>query len=395
MHDVISAAPILIGSEIYRHSSFGPRHPLAVPRVSVAIDLVRTMGWLNEACYRAAPVAEREAVLRYHAADYVDALFAAERDQAVSAGVQARYRLGVGDNPVYPEMYRRSMTGAGGLMLAARLTGQHWSRTGETRIVHCLGGGTHHGRPDRAAGFCYLNDIVLALMVWREFGLRRIAYVDIDAHHGDGVQDAFAEDPDVLTLSIHEAMRWPLRRVEAGGDLRGSGLAGDRAGGAARNFPVPAGLNDTEMRLLVDAAVLPLVRVHRPDAIFLQCGADALEEDPLSRLALSNNAHIEVASKLRDLAAERGIPLIVSGGGGYNPYSVGRCWACVWAALNAIESAGPATQAAEAVLRRLHYPRAAGRNPPLHWLTTLRDAPREGPVRDAVRYCADQAMKRP
>ena len=384
---VIPGAPILIGSEIYRHSSFGPRHPLAVPRVSVALDLVRAMGWLDEACYRNAPVAEREAVLRYHAADYVDALFEAERDQAVSAEVQARYRLGVGDNPVYPEMYRRSMTGAGGLMLAARLTG-----SGATAIAHCLGGGTHHGRPDRAAGFCYLNDIVLALMVWRELGLQRIAYVDIDAHHGDGVQDAYADDPDVLTLSIHETMRWPLRRVESGGELRGSGLAGDRAGGAARNFPVPAGLNDTEMRLLVDQAVLPLVRVHQPDAIFLQCGADALEEDPLSRLALSNNAHVETASKLRDLAKALRVPLIVSGGGGYNPYSVGRCWACVWAELNAIESAGPATEAAETVLRGLHYPRAAGRNPPLHWLTTLRDAPREGPVRDAVRDCAAQAL---
>ena len=112
--------PILIGSEIYRHSSFGPRHPLAVPRVSVALDLIRAMGWLDEAHYRTAPIAERGQVLRYHRADYVEALFQAERDQAVSPETQARYRIGVGDNPVYPEMYRRSMTGAGGLMLAAR-----------------------------------------------------------------------------------------------------------------------------------------------------------------------------------------------------------------------------------------------------------------------------------
>ena len=380
--------PILIGSEIYRHSSFGPRHPLAVPRVSVALDLIRAMGWLDEAHYRTAPIAERGQVLRYHRADYVEALFQAERDQAVSPETQARYRIGVGDNPVYPEMYRRSMTGAGGLMLAARLTG-----TGETGVAHCLGGGTHHGRPDRASGFCYLNDVVLALMVWQELGLRRIAYVDIDAHHGDGVQDAFDDDDDVLTLSIHEAMRWPLRRIADGGELRGSGLAGDRAGGAARNFPVPAGLNDTEMRTLCDRAILPLVQAHRPQAIFLQCGADALEEDPLSRLALSNNAHVGIATRLLDLAEGLGIPLIVSGGGGYNPYSVGRCWACVWAALNRIDSHGMATSAAESVLRALHYPRAAGRNPPLHWLTTLRDAPREGPVREAVLDCAAQALE--
>ena len=128
--------------------------------------------------------------------------------------------------------------------------------------------------------------------------------------------------------------------------------------------------------VLVTEAVLPLLCAHRPQAIFLQCGADALEEGPLSRLSLSNNAHAEMASRLRDLAAERNIPLIVSGGGGYNPFSTGRCWACVWAALNGIAVPDRAPPAAEAVLRALHYPRAIGRNPPVHWLTTLRD-PRE------------------
>ena len=380
--------PLYIGSEIYRHSSFGGLHPLNVPRVSVATDLCRAMGWLDDDAYRTSPMAEAHEVLRFHDAAYVEALRSAEREQAVSEAVRARFRLGVGDNPVYPEMYRRPMTGAGGLMLAARLTA-----SGEARVVHCPGGGTHHGRPDRAAGFCFLNDVVLALQVWRELGLQRIVYVDIDAHHGDGVQDAFDDDPLVLTLSIHEAMRWPLRKQAQGADPRGSGLAHDRAGGAARNFPVPAGLNDSEMRVLVEQAVLPLLGAHQPQAIFLQCGADALEEDPLSRLALSNNAHIEVASRLCAIAAARDIPLIVSGGGGYNPFSTGRCWACVWATLNGIEIPDRATPAAEAVLRALRYPRAAGRNPPAHWLTTLRDAPREGCVRDPVRDLAAQALE--
>ncbi len=379
---------LYIGSEIYRHSSFGGLHPLSVPRVSVTTDLCRAMGWLDDSAYRTSPMAEAHEVLRFHDPAYVEALHRAEREQAVDAAVREQFRIGVGDNPVYPEMYRRPMTGAGGLMLAARLTA-----SGEASVVHCPGGGTHHGRSDRAAGFCFLNDVVLALQVWRELGLRRIVYVDIDAHHGDGVQDAFDDDPLVLTLSIHEAMRWPLRKQELGADPRGSGLAHDRAGGAARNFPVPAELNDTEMRLLIERAVLPLLRAHRPQAIFLQCGADALEEDPLSRLALSNNAHMEVASRLREIAVACDIPLIVSGGGGYNPYSTGRCWACVWATLNQIPVPDRATPRAEAVLRALYYPRAAGRNPPLHWLTTLRDAPREGPVRDAVRDLATRALE--
>ncbi len=380
--------PLYIGSEIYRHSSYGGVHPLTIPRVSVCTDLCRAMGWLGEAHYRTAPMASPGDVLRFHAADYIEALRRAEDKQSVDAATRARHGLGSGDNPVYPEMYRRPMTGAGGMMLAARLTA-----SGEARVVHCPGGGTHHGRPDRAAGFCYLNDVALALLVWQERGLRRIAYVDIDAHHGDGVQDAFADDPRVLTLSIHEAMRWPIRRNAAAGDPRGTGLAADRAGGAARNFPVPAALNDSEMRVLMQRAVLPMVRAHQPQAIFLQCGADALDDDPLSRLALSNNAHIEIAGELAKLSGARGIPLIVSGGGGYNPYSVGRCWACVWASLNDIIIPERATPEAESVLRALHYPRAAGRDPPLRWLTSLRDAPREGEVRGEVLRLADAALE--
>jgi acetoin utilization protein AcuC len=192
------------------------------------------------------------------------------------------------------------------------------------------------------------------------------------------VQDAFADDPRVLTISIHEAGRWPR-----------TGAASDRAGGAARNFPVPMGLNDTEMRHLMRQAVLPLIRAHRPRAIFLQAGADALEEDPLSRLALSNNAHHEIVLAVMDLAPR----VVVTGGGGYNPWTVARCWACLWATLNRLDIPDRATPAAEAVLRALTYHRAAGRNPPEHWFTTLRDTPREGIVRPEIEALARQALQ--
>ena len=148
---------------------------------------------------------------------------------------RARFRIGAEGNPVYPEIYRRPMTSAGGVMLACRLTL-------DGGIVHCPGGGTHHGRPARASGFCYLNDPVLGIMTWLEAGLDNIVYLDIDAHHGDGVQDAFHDDDRVLTISVHEAGRWPF-----------TGRADDRAGGAARNLPVPRGFNDTEMRWLLRA----------------------------------------------------------------------------------------------------------------------------------------------
>ena len=247
----------------------------------------------------------------------------------------------------------------------------------EGRVVHCPGGGTHHGRPARASGFCYLNDPVLGLLTWLEAGLDNVVYLDIDAHHGDGVQDAFHGDDRVLTISVHEAGRWPF-----------TGRVEDRAGGAARNLPVPAGFNDSEMRWIMDEAVLPLMAARRPQAIFLQCGADGLEEDPLAKLSLSNNAHFAVASAMQEMAR----CVVVTGGGGYNPYTVGRCWAGVWATLNGREIPARTTPAAEAVLRGLVYNRAAGRNPPSHWFTTIKDGPREGPVRDEVKRVASATL---
>lgn len=357
------ATPLYIGSEIYRNSSYGAKHPLAVPRVCVCTDLCRALGWLTERQYRAAPMASEAELARFHDPAYIAALRRAEAEQAVSDAVRARHRINADANPIYPEVFRRPAVSAGGVLLACRLTAQ-----GGT--VHCPGGGTHHGRPDRASGFCFLNDPVLGLLAWLDQGLTNIVYLDIDAHHGDGVQDAFHGDARVFTISLHEAGRWPF-----------SGAAHDTAGGTARNLPLPRSCNDSEYRLVFEAAVLPLIRARRPQAIMLQAGADALEEDPLAKLSLSNNIHREIVRAVMPLAPR----LVVLGGGGYNPFTVGRCWALIWATLNdhPIPDRLPAT--AEAVLRALHYPRAAGRNPPEHWFTTLRDAPREGPVRDSIR----------
>ncbi|KAA2214978.1 acetoin utilization protein AcuC [Teichococcus oryzae] len=364
--------PLLIGSEIYRRSTYGPKHPLAIPRVSTALDLIRALGWLDLARYRDSPRATPEQLARFHHPDYIAALIAAEAEQAVPDAVRARFHIGAHGNPVYREVFRRPATGAGGTMLAARLT------AAEGGIVHVPGGGTHHGRADRASGFCYLNDAVLGLLTWLDLGLDNILYLDIDAHHGDGVQDAFHDDPRVFTLSVHEANRWPF-----------TGALEDRAGGHARNIPVPQGLNDHEFAYLWRQAVLPVVRHLRPQAIMLQCGADALEEDPLARLSLSNNAYWEAVRSVMFQAPR----LIVLGGGGYNPWSVGRCWAGIWGVLNGLRPPERLPPEAEAVLRGLTFHRAAGRNPPEHWFTTLADAPRPGPVRGEIRHLAAATLE--
>lgn len=364
-------APILIGSEIYRRSSYGPKHPLAIPRVSAMLDLVRALGWVAPGQYRDSPMATPEELARFHDPDYVAALRRAEATQAVSPEERARYRLGADGNPIYREMFRRPATSAGGTMLAARLT-----RDGGT--VHVPAGGTHHGRRDRASGFCFLNDAVLGLLTWLDAGLTNLLYLDIDAHHGDGVQDAFHDDPRVFTLSIHEDGRWPF-----------TGGIEDRAGGHARNIPVPSGFHDSEMLWVLHEAVLPIIRALRPQAIMLQCGADALEEDPLARLSLSNNAHRAVVGAVMGFAPR----LIVLGGGGYNPWSVARCWAGIWGVLNGHAIPERLPPEAEAVLRGLSFSRAAGRNPPESWFTTLADPPRPGVVRAVLRRAAEAAIQ--
>ena len=304
--------PTYIGSEIYRFSSYGRSHPLAIPRVSTCTDLCRALGWLTPAQYRDAPQATTAQLARFHDPAYLAVLQRSEAEQAVSEPDRARYALGAENNPIYPEMFRRPATSAGGVMLAARLTL-------DGGVVHCPGGGTHHGRADRASGFCYLNDCVLGLLTWRDAGLDRIAYLDLDAHHGDGVHDAFADDPRVLTISLHEADRWPR-----------TGAAADRgAAGTARNLPLPRGCNDDEYAFLLNTAVWPVIAAFAPQALMVQAGADALEDDPMAKLGLSNNAILAAIARARQAAPR----LVVTGGGGYNPYATGRCWAAIWGAL--------------------------------------------------------------
>jgi acetoin utilization protein AcuC len=362
--------PLLIGSEIYRTSSYGRRHPLAIPRVSAALDLIRAMGWLEERCYVDSPRATPEQLARFHAPDYIAAIQQAEADQHVPDDRRERYNIGRNGNPVFPEIFRRPATACGGTLRAVELL-----RDGG--IVYNPAGGTHHGRPDRASGFCYFNDPVLGILALLDAGLTRIYYVDVDAHHGDGVQDAFAHDERVFTLSIHESGRWPY-----------TGTIDDRAGGGALNLPVPAGFNDAEMELLFDEVVLPTAVRLRPEAIVLQGGADGLADDPMSGLALSNRALWRAVRSLMGVAPR----LLVLGGGGYNPWAVARCWAGVWAVLNGIDPDTTPTAAATQVLRGLWWNRSQGREPPEHWFTTIADAAREGSVRDEVRGLAATAM---
>ncbi len=356
--------PRFIGSAVYRGSTYGPWHPLRVPRVSTVMDLSRALGWLSDAHYITSPRAKPAALTAFHTPAYIAALIAAEAEQAVSADIRARHHLGTPANPVFAQMFRRPATGAGAVILA----GQMLVNGG---VIFAPGGGTHHGMPDRANGFCYLNDPVLAIMSLRHHGVRRVAYVDIDAHHPDGVEAAFAADPDVLMLSVHEENRWPR-----------TGALTDMGAGQVFNLPVPAGFHDDDMALVRDQLILPAIQAFRPQAIVLQCGADAVLEDPQSRLALSNNAHWAMVGALAPLSPR----FLVLGGGGYNPWSVGRLWTGVWGVLSGQDIPEVLPPAAQSVLTALRWDgRTRIRTPPAHWTQTLRDPDRTGPIGDTLR----------
>lgn len=363
-----TAQPVFIGSEIYRGSSYGAWHPLRVPRVSTVMDLSRALGWLPASHYITSPRAKLSALSVWHDPAYIAALQQAELAGQVSDAIRERHNIGTHANPIFAEVFRRPATSAGGALLAGELL----ARPG---VVYAPAGGTHHGMPDHANGFCYFNDPVLAILSLRRQGLRRIAYVDIDAHHCDGVDHAFRADPDVLLVSTHEENRWPR-----------TGALEDAGAGNVFNLPLPKGLNDSDMALILERLILPVVDQFRPDAIVLQCGADAVAEDPQSRLTLSNNALWSVVAALQALTDR----FLVLGGGGYNPWSVGRAWTGVWATLNGHDIPDRLPPAAEDVLRALvWHGNRRGRTPPEHWFTTLRDAPRHGPVDDRVRARVD------
>jgi acetoin utilization protein AcuC len=360
--------PLFIGSEIYRRSTYGPKHPLAIPRVSTVTDLCRALGWLPEAAYVTARMATDAQLTRFHDPAYVAALRRAEATQAVTPEDRARFRIGADSNPVYREVFSRPATGAGGMLTAAGMTGAGG-------VVHVPGGGTHHGRPDRASGFCYLNDPVLGILAWLDAGLTRVVYLDLDAHHGDGVQDAFLDEPRVRFVSIHEQGRWPH-----------SGAADDAGHGYACNLPVPAGFNDSELGFLMDAVVLPLAGSFRPEVVVVTCGTDALAGDPLSGMALTNLALWDAVERV--IGARE--PAVVLGGGGYNPWTLARCWTGLWGRLSGRPIPVVLPAPAQLILRSLECDLVDDDEVDETWFATLADAPRPGEVRAEVKSLASQ-----
>jgi acetoin utilization protein AcuC len=365
-------AAAFVGHDIYREAAYGSLHPLTIPRVESVIDLCRALDWFVPGEYVASPRASVDELCAFHAPDYLVALQSASASGAVDAYTRQRYGIGTMENPLFAGLFERASTAVGGSIRAAELA------LGG-RVAFNPAGGTHHGRRDRASGFCYLNDPVFAVLRLLREGLASVLYVDLDAHHGDGVQEAFADDARVWTVSLHEAGRWPY-----------TGALDDIGGGRSLNLPVPKAFHDAELRLLVDDVVLPLTDRVAPEAVVITCGADALAGDPLASMALSNVALWDVVARLVAVAPHA----VVLGGGGYNPWTVARYWTGIWGRLSRRAIPRRLPEVASEVLRGLACDLVDDEDIDPSWIATLADEGTNACVRQDVLALRDRASER-
>jgi acetoin utilization protein AcuC len=290
------------------------------------------------------------------------------------------YNIGNAENPYFPGLFTLPATATGASIQGA-----------DAVLAGCIAfnpaGGMHHALPGQARGFCYFNDPALGILRLRQAG-QRVLYLDIDAHHGDGVELAFRGDGEVLTVSIHmdTAYAYPFR----GGAMTDWGPLAN-----AVNLPLPAGVNDTEYRAAFTALWPAVVSVFAPEVVVLQAGTDILRPDPLGKFAISTQLFLELVARVVTASPRHGDgtpKLLVVGGGGYHPLALARCWTGVWAVLSGRELPLVIPEAGRRLLRAVgwdddeeqdYYPRL---------FTHRVDSVEEGPVRREVTQRVERLL---
>jgi len=300
---------VVLSDDLTRYD-FGKDHPMAPGRVSNTISLARQLGVLDRLEIVPPPEIDIDLLRTVHTADYIDAVRRGEPNAA--------YGLGTSDNPAFPGMHEIAGRVAMATVEAARGV---WS--GEVDRACNISGGLHHAMPDHASGFCIYNDLAIAIRWLLDAGCERIAYVDVDVHHGDGVQAIFYDDPRVLTVSLHET---PARLFPGTGFPNESG--GPHARGTAVNVALPSGTTDAGWLRAFHAIVPQVMAEHRPSILVTQHGCDSHRRDPLADLNLSLDGQRASYLALADLAdrfCER--RWLSTGGGGYSVLNVvPRAW---------------------------------------------------------------------
>ena len=306
----------VVYSPRYLTYDFGPEHPFTPRRLEMLTSLLEALGerplWIEP------EPASREEVLKVHAERFVRRVEAASRGEG--GAELAHYGLGTGDTPAFPGIDEAARALAGGTLEAVRRVA-----TGKAPRALQLGGGLHHAQYDRASGFCVYNDLAIAIRWALDEGLR-VAYVDVDVHHGDGVQWIFYDEPRVLTLSLHESGRYLFP---------GTGFVHELGRGAAvgtkLNLPFEPFTEDESWIEVFERVVPQALEAFQPDLILVQSGADAHHQDPLADLLLTTRAYRHAFSRLLELAeTHAGGRIVFTLGGGYSLDATPRVWALLY-----------------------------------------------------------------
>ncbi|HYE57539.1 MAG TPA: acetoin utilization protein AcuC [Rhodothermales bacterium] len=306
--------------DAYLTYDFGPGHPFSPLRQRLLVSALEALGVARQG-FVAPPMASRVDVLGVHDADFVEAIERASGGEQW-AGMES-YGLGTGDVPAFAGMDEATRVLVGGTLEGARRI----AHAGARRVL-TLGGGLHHAHRGYASGFCVYNDHGVAIRHLRAAGLR-VAYVDVDVHHGDGVQALFYDDPDVLTVSLHETGRTLFPGT---GGIEEMGRGPGR--GAALNVPLLPGTADESYLDCFERTVPHALAWFRPDVLVVEAGADAHRFDPLAHLALSSHAFETLFRRLVALADEHcGGRMLVTLGGGYHLDSAPRVWTLLYHVL--------------------------------------------------------------
>ncbi len=295
---------------------FGPSHPMAPVRVKLTMRLAEELGVLDHLDIVGASACTEDQLAEVHTPQYIEKVLKLSKHPTHA---DPSIGLGTEDNPLFAGMHEASSLIAGASAEAARLV---W--TGERRRAINVSGGLHHAMPGRASGFCIYNDVAVGIRWLLDHGATKIVYIDVDAHHGDGVQAMFYHDPRVLTISLHES---PQTLFPGTGYSTENGAKG--AEGSAVNVPLPPGTSDAGWLRAFHAVVPAIVREFGPEIIVSQHGCDSHMDDPLTNLMLSVDGQRASYLAVRDLADEvTGGKWIATGGGGYAVIDVvPRAWA--------------------------------------------------------------------
>lgn len=318
----LNAKTALIYPCDFSRFSYGEDHPFKLHRFRLAFELICAYGLdkpPSTLVTEYEPVSEED-LLTFHGRDYLSCL----REFSAATEPRADFRYGLGDleNPVFHGLYDWACLSTAGTVEAVRLV-----TDGGYDIAFNLAGGWHHAHQSKASGFSYINDAVIAINKLLARG-KRVVYLDIDAHHGDGVQEAFYDTDQVLTISLHESGAYFFPGT---GFEHETGVG--KGDGFSVNIPFLAHTDDALFMKAFDEVAFPLIAGFDPDVIFTQLGADTFRTDPLTRLEITTHSYSYVLRKLKALR----IPWVAVGGGGYDAINVARAWTIAWAIMNGTE----------------------------------------------------------